>query len=175
MSDENPTREVTIDKVVINIGVGEGGEKLERAKKVLEILTGRKPIQTIAKRTIRDFNIRKKQAIGTKVTLRNEEVEIFLKRALWVKNFKIPQYSFDSGGNLNFGIKDYTSFEGIKYDPEIGIFGMDISVNFKRKCGFRIERRVVNRKKLPKKERISREEAMEFIKKKFGVEILEVK
>ncbi|MEM4142400.1 MAG: 50S ribosomal protein L5 [Thermoplasmata archaeon] len=165
MSDENPTREVTIDKVVINIGVGEGGEKLERAKKVLEILTGRKPIQTIAKRTIRDF----------KVTLRNEEAENFLKRALWVKNFKIPQYSFDSGGNLNFGIKDYTSFEGIKYDPEIGIFGMDISVNFKRKCGFRIERRVVNRKKLPKKERISREEAMEFIKKKFGVEILEVK
>ncbi|MCI4434144.1 MAG: 50S ribosomal protein L5 [Thermoplasmata archaeon] len=175
MKSENPTREVTLDKVVINIGVGEGGEKLEKAMKVIEILTGRKPVKTIAKKTIRDFNIRKRQPIGTKVTLRKGDAENFLKRALWVKNFKLPQYSFDETGSLSFGIRDYTSFEGIKYDPEIGIFGMDINVNFKRRCGERVSRRTVNRKKLPKRQRVSREEAMEYMKKKFGIEILEVK
>ncbi len=175
MNKENPTRQVTIEKVVINIGVGEGGEKLEKAKKVLEILTGKKPVQTLAKKTIRDFNIRKRQPIGTKVTLRKNDAENFLRRALWVKNFKLPQYSFDATGSLNFGIRDYTSFEGIKYDPEIGIFGMDISVSFKRKCGSRISKRVVNRRRIPLKERVSRKEAMEFMKKNFGIEILEVK
>lgn len=175
MKNENPTREIMIDKVVINIGVGEGGEKLEKAKKVIEILTGKKPVQTIAKKTVRDFNIRKRQPIGTKVTLRKNDALNFLRKALWVKNFKLPQYSFDENGSLSFGIRDYTSFEGIKYDPEIGIFGMDISVNFRRKCGWRVSSRVVNRRKLPKRQRVSREESMEFMKKTFGIEILEVK
>ncbi len=147
MNSNNPTREVTIEKVVINIGVGEGGEKLEKAKKVIEILTGKKPVQTIAKKTVRDFNIRKRQPIGTKVTLRKKDAEDFLRRALWVKNFKLPQYSFDETGSLSFGIRDYTSFEGIKYDPEIGIFGMDISVSFRRRCGHRVTARLVKERK----------------------------
>ncbi|MCD6370554.1 MAG: 50S ribosomal protein L5, partial [Thermoplasmata archaeon] len=63
---KNPMREITIDKVVINIGVGEAGEKLRRAMKVIELLTHRKPVQTLAKKTIRDFNIRKNLPIGLK-------------------------------------------------------------------------------------------------------------
>lgn len=171
---KNPMREIVIDKVVINIGVGEAGEKLRRAEKVIELLTHRKPMQTTSNKTIRDFNIRKGLPIGLKVTLRGKEAEDFLRRALWVKDFKVPNYSFDSQGNLNFGISDYTEFEGMKYDPDIGIFGMDISVVFKRRGGYRIARRRIMKKKIPARHRVTREETMEFMKERFNLNILEV-
>ncbi len=175
MNSDNPMREVMVEKVVINIGVGEGGEKLKKAERVIEILTGKKPIETKARQTIRDFNIRKRQPIGTKVTLRKKEAEDFLNRALWVKNYKLPEYSFDETGSLSFGIKDYTSFQGVKYDPEIGIFGMDISVTFKRRGGYRVKYRKINTRQIPKRHRVTREEAMEFMKKRFNIEIVGVK
>ncbi len=169
----NPMRRIEIDKVVINIGVGEGGEKLRKAEKVIEILTGEKPVHLKAKKTIRDFNIRKGLPIAVKVTLRGKKAEDFLRRALWVRDYKVPNYSFDSQGNLNFGITDYTDFEGVKYDPEIGIFGMDISVVFKRP-GYRVARRRIKRAKIPKRHRVTREEAMQFMREKFNLNILEV-
>ncbi len=171
---KNPMRDIVIDKVVINMGVGEAGEKLRRAQKVIDLLTHRKPVQTEAKKTIRDFNIRKGLPIGLKVTLRGKEAEDFLRRALWVKDFKVPNYSFDSNGNLNFGISDYTEFEGMKYDPEIGIFGMDISVVFRRRGGYRIARRRIKKKKIPIRHRVTREETMRFMREKFNLNILEV-
>ncbi len=173
MNKDNPMREVLIDKVVINIGVGEAGERLRRAEKVIEILTNRKPVRLKAKKTIRDFGIRKGLPIAVKVTLRGKEAEDFLKRALWVKGFKVPNYSFDSQGNLNFGISDYTEFEGVKYDPEIGIFGMDINVVFRRR-GYRVARRRIKSAKIPRKHRVTREEVMSFMREKFNLNILEV-
>ena len=169
----NPMRRIEIDKVVINIGVGEGGEKLRKAEKVIEILTGEKPVHMQAKKTIRDFNIRKGLPIGIKVTLRGKKAEDFLRRALWVRDFKVPNYSFDSQGNLNFGITDYTDFEGVKYDPEIGIFGMDINVVFKRP-GYRVARRRLKKAKIPHRHRVTREEAMQFMRERFNLNILEV-
>ncbi len=173
MSEENPMREVLIDKVVINIGVGEGGEKLRKAEKVIEILTGSKPVHLQSKKTIRDFNIRKGLPIGVKVTLRGKKAEDFLKRALWVRDFKVPNYSFDAHGNLNFGLSDYTEFEGAKYDPDIGIFGMDISVVFMRR-GYRVARRRLKKKRISSKHRVKRDEAMQYMREKFNLNILEV-
>lgn len=172
----NPMREITIDKVVINIGVGESGEKLRRAARVIEVLVGKdvRVCFTKAKKTIREFNIRKKLPIGLKVTLRGKKAEDFLRRALWVKEFKVPEYSFDDNGNLNFGIKDYTNFEGVKYDPEIGIFGMDIAVVFKRRGGYRVLRRRRCRGRIPARHRVSREECINFMKEKFNLQVLEV-
>ncbi len=171
---KNPMRDIVIDKVVINMGVGEAGEKLRRAEKVIDLLTHRKPVQTEAKKTIRDFNIRKGLPIGLKVTLRGKEAEDFLRRALWVKDFKVPNYSFDSTGNLNFGIPDYTEFEGMKYDPDIGIFGMDISVVFRRRGGYRVIRRRIKKGKIPARHKLTREETMQFMREKFNLNILEV-
>ncbi len=170
----NPMRRIVIDKVVINIGVGEGGEKLRKAEKVIDILTGGvKPMHMKAKKTIRDFNIRKGLPIGLKVTLRGKKAEDFLNRALWVRDYKVPNYSFDAQGNLNFGISDYTEFEGVKYDPDIGIFGMDISVVFRRP-GYRVARRRIKRAKVPMRHRVTREEAMQFMRDNFNLNILEV-
>ena len=173
---KNPMRDIVIDKVVINMGVGESGEKLRKAAKVIEILVGKdvKVTFTKAKKTIREFNIRKNLPIGLKVTLRGKRAEDFLRRALWVREFKVPSYSFDSTGNLNFGIKDHTNFEGVKYDPEIGIFGMDISVVFKRRGGYRVARRRIEKRKIPQRHKVTREECMEYMKEKFNLEILEL-
>ena len=163
--------EPRIAKVTINIGVGEAGERLEKAEKVLELLTGKKPVKTIAKRTNKEFGIRKGMPIGCKVTLRKKDAEEFLKKALGILNNKIPSYSFDDEGNFSFGIPDYTLFPDQKYDPEIGIFGMDVCVTVER-AGYRIKHRKIRRRKIPARHRVKREEAMEFIKKKFNVEVI---
>jgi large subunit ribosomal protein L5 len=169
---ENPNREIRIDKVVINIGVGEAGEKLTRAQKVVELLTTRQSTQTISTVTNKDLGIRKGMPLGCKVTLRKDEAPDFLKRAFWVKENKIMAYSFDPQGNFSFGISDYTDFEGMKYDPDIGIFGLDISVVLAR-----AGKRVKNRKRapghIPTEHRIGRKEAMEWVSKTFDVEVLE--
>jgi len=172
-SDENPMRALTIDKVVINIGVGEAGEKLIRAEKVINLLTGRKPVRTISRTTNRDFGIRKMMPIGCKVTLREESAEDFLTRAFWIKQNKIASYSFDLCGNFSFGISDFTDFKDMKYDPEIGIFGMDVCVSLRRN-GYRISKRKMRSRKLSSKQRISKDEAYDFLKRKFDVEVVKL-
>ncbi len=170
---ENPMREISVVKVVMNIGVGEAGEKLLKAERVLRILTGdRKPVQTISRTTNKDLGIRDGMPIGVKVTLRGEAAEDLIKRALWVRNNRLPGYCFDSSGNFSFGIPDYTSFEGQKYDPEIGIFGLDINVVLERK-GYRVARRRRAPGRVATHHRITPEEAKEFAKKKFNIEVIE--
>ena len=168
----NPMQEVTLDKVVINIGVGQAGDRLNKAVKVIEMLTKHKPVLTTSKKTVRDFNIRKGLQIGAKVTLRGEDAEDFLKRALYAREYKIQHYSFDKQGNAYFGIPDYTEFQGMKYDPDIGIFGLDVAVVMKRKGGYRIRRRKIGAKSLPSSIRIPREESMKFLSDNFKVEVL---
>jgi len=168
----NPMQQVKIEKVTVNIGVGEGGDKLRKAEKVLEMLTHQKPVRTYAKMTNRDFGIRKGMPIGCKVTLRKQKAIDFLKEALWVRNFKLPEWSFDGEGNFSFGITDHTEFKDMKYDPDIGIFGMDICVTLE-KAGYRIKRRKIEKTKVPHRHRVSRQEAIEFVKKEFNVEVVE--
>lgn len=167
----NSMREIKIDKVVVNIGVGEAGEKLIKAERVLELLTHRKPVRTISKTTNKDLGIRLAMPIGSKVTLRGEPAISFLKGAFWVKDNKIAHYSFDPEGNFSFGISDYTDFEGMKYNPDIGIFGLDISVTVAR-SGLRVKQRKIAKGKIPKHHRITPKEAMDFVKTKLSVEVI---
>jgi len=165
-------RVIKIDKIVINIGVGESGERLVKAQKVLQMLTNRKPIETISKTTNKDLNIRKDQPIGCKVTIRGTDADEFIKKALWVKNNKITGYSFDPSGNFSFGVPDYTEFEGMKYDPDIGVFGMDVTVTLAR-AGKRVRIRKRKPSKIPPRHRITKVEGIEFIKNRFKVEVIE--
>ncbi len=168
--DEHPMREIRIEKVTINIGCGEGGEKLERALKLLEKLTGRKPIVTkTRKRTT--FGMAKGRPIGAKVTLRKKEAYEFLKRAFEAIGNRLPASVFDQFGNFSFGIKEYIDIPGMKFDPEIGIFGMDVCVTLERP-GYRVKRKKIKRK-IGKNHWIKREEAIEWVRKTFGVEIYE--
>ena len=165
-------RDLHVEKVVVNIGVGEAGERLVKAEKVLEMVTGQKPVETISKTVNRDLGIRQGMPLGCKVTLRGEAAEEFIERALPIREMRVPEYSFDPEGNMSFGISDYTDFEGMKYDPEIGIFGMDISVVLRRP-GNRITKRALLKRRIPKDHRVGRDEAIQFMKDKFKVEVVE--
>ena len=81
----NPMRELRIAKVVLNIGVGEAGERLAKAESVLQKLSGCKPVRTLSRSTNRDLGIRLGAPIGCKVTLRGANAERFLKYSLWVR------------------------------------------------------------------------------------------
>ena len=164
-------RDLHVEKVVVNIGVGEAGERLVKAEKVLEMVTGQKPVETTSKTINRDLGIRVGMPLGCKVTLRGEAAEEFVRKALPIREMRVPEYSFDKEGNMSFGISDYTDFEGMKYDPEIGIFGMDISVVLRRP-GNRITQRALLRRRTPKSHRVTREEAIAFMKEKFEVEVV---
>jgi large subunit ribosomal protein L5 len=168
----NPMRDPRVEKIVVNIGVGEAGERLVKAQKVIEMVTGQKSVQTISRTINRDLAIRKGMPLGCKVTLRGESAEDFLNKALEIREHRIPGYSFDKEGNMSFGIADYTDFPGMKYDPEIGIFGMDVSVVLRR-AGNRVTQRVTLRRRLPPKHRMERNEAVQFMKDKFSVEVVE--
>jgi len=157
VTDANPMRTISVEKVVVNIGVGEAGEK---------------PVQTLSRSTTRDWGIRRNMPIGARVTLRGAKAVDFLKKALSIRSNRLAAYSFDPRGNFSFGVPDYTDFEGMKYDPEIGVFGMDVAVALQRP-GYRIARRKVARRRIPKAHRISREEGIEFVRSSFQVEVVE--
>lgn len=165
-------RDLHVEKVVVNIGVGEAGERLVKAEKVLEMVTGQKPIETISKTVNRDLGIRQGMPLGCKVTLRGEAAEEFIRRALVIRERRVPEYSFDMEGNMSFGISDYTDFDGMKYDPEIGIFGMDISVVLRRP-GNRVTQRALLRRRIPKSHRVDRAEAIEYMKETFDVQVVQ--
>jgi large subunit ribosomal protein L5 len=167
----NPMREIRIEKVTLNIGVGEGGDKLVKAEKVLEEIVGCKPIRTAAKKTIRDFGIRKGEPVGCKVTLRGEAAEATLKRLLGAVEKRMNKATFDNQGNFSFGIKEHIDIPGIKYDPEIGIFGMDVSVALCRP-GYRIKYRRQETRMIPKAHRVTKDEAINFLSGKFGVQVI---
>jgi large subunit ribosomal protein L5 len=165
-------RQPRIEKVVVNIGVGEAGERLNKAQKVLTMVTQQKPVITHAKVTNRDLGVRDGMPIGCKVTMRGEKAKSFLTKALTIRENRVAVYSFDKEGNLSFGIPDYTDFEGMRYDPEIGIFGMDVCVSIQRP-GRRITRRRIMKKKLPKEHRMTRDEAVSFMKEKYNADVVE--
>ena len=161
-----------IEKVTINIGVGEAGERLKKAEKVLQSLTGHKPVETLSKTTNKDLGLRKRMPIGCKVTLRGKDADNFLKEALGTRENKMAGYSFDDEGNLSFGIPDHTLFPSQKYDPNIGIFGMDICITM-QKDGYRVKRRRINRRKIPHRHRVRREETINFFTEKYNMEVVQ--
>ncbi len=160
-----------IEKVTINIGVGEAGERLKKAETVLQNITGHKPVETLSNTTNKDWSIRKQMPIGCKVTLRGKDAHEFLKEALNTRENKMADYSFDDQGNLSFGIPDHTLFKTQKYDPNIGIFGMDISITME-KPGYRIKRRRIARRKIPHRYMVAKEETMKFFSETFKVEVI---
>jgi len=161
-----------IEKITVNIGVGEAGERLEKAQSVIKDITGQKSIQTLSKITSKDWGLRKRMPIGCKVTLRNKGAEDFLKEALQTRENKIAEYAFDDQGNISFGIPDHTLFKSQKYNPNIGIFGMDVSITME-KPGYRIKHRRLLRRKIPSRHKVKREETIKFFKENFEVEVIE--
>jgi len=169
--EKQPMLKPKIEKVVVNLNVGKSGEPLEKASKVLKELTEQNPVKTKAKKTIRDFGIRQGEPIAAVVTLRKQKAINFLKRVLPVIENKISLSSFDKQGNFAFGIKEHIEIAGVKYDPDVGIFGMDVCVTMSRP-GYRVKHRRKEKANIGPKHVLTPEESVVFIKNTLGVEVV---
>jgi large subunit ribosomal protein L5 len=166
----NPMQELFVEKVVVHMGVGEGGEKLSKAIEIMKTITGNTPVRSLAKKTQPAFGIRKGGPIGCRVTLRGEKADNFLKTALDIVEGRIYRSQLDRSGNFSFGIEEHTDFPGMSYDPQIGIYGMDVNVVLARK-GIRISRRYAQQKKLPIKQMVRPDDTVSFLKEKYQAEV----
>ena len=166
----NPMRKISVGKVVINIGVGRSGEPLEKALHALLELTERQPSVRGAKKSVRDFNIHKGEPIAAMVTLRGDLANKFLKRVIAANKNTLKSSSFDNYGNLSIGIREHIDIPGTKYNPEIGIFGMDVCVSLARP-GYRVAKKR-DKHQIGKDHRIGKDEAIRFFKEEFGAEVL---
>jgi large subunit ribosomal protein L5 len=160
-----------IEKITVNISVGQSGRPLEQAETILKQLTNQKPSRRAAKKTIREFGIRKGESISCLVTLRDENAKVFLRKAFYAVDKKLSKYCFDRQGNFSFGIKEHIDIPGTKYSPALGIQGMDVSVSLGR-AGYRVKRRHRAKSKLGKGHLLTADEAILFIKDEFDVEIM---
>jgi len=166
-----PMRQPFVAKVVVDICAG-GGDALDKAATILQNLTGQTPVRSNAKQTVRDFGIRKKEPIAVRVTLRHEKASAFLGRALKAKDDVLLFKNWDEDGNLAFGITEHIDIPGVKYDPALGVSGMNITVCIERP-GYRVKRRLRGKSQVPWRHRLTPAESMVFMKKQFGIEILE--
>ena len=155
-----------IEKITLNIGCGTK-TSIDHAKTILEMISEKKVVITrTAKRTT--FNVPKDKPIGCKVTIR-KNTEEFLKRMLEARDNKLSEKNFDSTGNFAFGVKEYIDIRGMDYDPKLGILGFDVCVTLERP-GYRVKRKRLS-SRIGKGHRIRKEDAMQFVKEKFGVTI----
>ena len=168
---ENPMKKIRLEKVVLNMGMGKSGESINIAKKALEQITGGlKPTQRNARDSQRDWGVRKGEPIGVSVTVRGQNAKDLLKRLLDAKGNIVNGRSFDEFGNYSFGIREHIDIPGVKYEPQIGILGLGISVVLARP-GYSIRNRSKHRTSIGRKHVITSKEAKSFIMSEFGVQV----
>merc|ERR1719311_1987196 len=163
---DNKMRDIKIEKLILNLCTGESGDKLTKAAKVLEDLTGQKPVESKARYTIRSFSIKRNEKIALHVTVRGKQAENLLHTALKVKEHELKAANFSDQGNFGFGIEEHIDL-GIKYDTSTGIFGMDFYVILER-AGTRVARKKHAKGRVGKFQRISAAEAKQWFTEKMA-------
>jgi len=165
---QNIMKEIRLEKVVLNMGLGKSGDAIEIAKKALGQISGKKVNERPAKKAIRDWGVRKGEPIGAAVTIRGNDGKELLKRLLEAKGNKVNARSFDNTGNLSFGILEHIDIPGIKYDPKIGILGLDVNARLTRP-GFNVRTRSKHKANVGKNHKITPTESKDYLIKEFGV------
>tara|TARA_Y100000310_G_C20688463_1_gene820655 strand:+ start:2555 stop:3079 length:525 start_codon:yes stop_codon:yes gene_type:complete len=168
---ENKMKEISIEKINLNCGTGGPGDLLEKSLKLLKKLSGMKPVSTKSNKRIPTWGVRPGLEVGCRVTVRGKKASELLKLLLAANKNTLKASNFDDHGNFSFGIPEYLEIPGVEYDTEIGIIGLEVSVTLQRK-GFRIRRRALKKKSIPKSHKIIRDEAISFMIKTYGVKVV---
>ena len=163
-------KNIRIEKITLNIGCGKDQAKLEKAVKLLKNITGVEPVKTITSKRIPEWGLRPGLPVGCKITLRKKEAKELLTRLLKAKEDRLKEDCFSKSGNIAFGIPEYIDIPDVKYEPEVGIMGLEVCVTLERP-GFRIKRRKLLKRIIPKKHEITKENSIEFMKKEFNINI----
>jgi large subunit ribosomal protein L5 len=159
---------IRIDKLTLNFGAGKDQQQMEKGIQLIKMLTGKTPVKTITQARIPGWGLRPGLPVGLKLTLRGPEAEEVLKRLLEGRERQLKESCVDDHGNVSFGVPEYTEIPGAKYDPKIGIIGLQASVTLTRP-GYRVARRRTATTKVGRNHRITREEAMAFMKENYKV------
>ncbi len=167
---EHEMKEIHVEKVTVNIGVGEVGQEVEKAVKLLEKMTGNNAVKTESGMEAQGFGLRSGLDIGAKVTLRGDDAEEFLEHVFEANDHQIPETSFDDQGNFSLGVSEYINMPNLKYDPDLGMIGFDVAVTLERP-GYRVQKRK-DAETLSDDHRISPEEAQDYVQDRFGVEVV---
>ncbi len=170
MNKEHSMKQISIDKITLNIGTGAPGDELEKSLKLLQKITNVKPVKTVTHKRIPTWGVRPGLTIGCKITLRGKPAEEVLTRLLKAVNNSLPASHFDTSGNFSFGIKEYLDIPGVAYDAYIGIRGLEVAVTLKRP-GYRVKMRRVRPQRIGKHHVITKEDAIAFIGTKYQVKV----
>ena len=162
----NPMRSLRIEKVTLNIGAGKDQSRSEKGVVLLKAIAEATPIKTVTEKRVQEWGLRPGLPIGVKLTLRKLKAIKLLPRLLEAIENKLNPRQFDSNGNIAFGIHEYIEIPGVKYDPKIGIMGLQVCITLERP-GFRIKKRRVMARRIPITHRITKEEAIDFMSKNF--------
>jgi len=162
----NQMRTIRIEKLTLNIGAGKDQALLAKGEKLIESLTGIKPIRTKTQKRIPGWGLRPGLPIGVKLTLRGKVAEALIPRLLAAKENKLKPSNLDAVGNVSFGIPEYIDIEGAKYDPTIGIIGLQACITLERP-GYRTKRRRIRPAKPGVEHIIKPEEAQAFMQERF--------
>ena len=167
----NVMRIPKIARVVLSAGAVD--KDLEKAKKLLELISEKKAqiTKSGARTRIPAFGVRPKMELGTCVTLRNEDAINVLGKLLGAIDNQLKVSQIDKN-NFSFGIPEYINIPGMKYSREIGIRGFNVSVVFER-SGIRVKKRKIKPGTVPKKQHVSPEEIIDYMKKTFKTEVVE--
>ena len=166
----NSMKQISVEKITLNIGAGKDQAKLEKGIKLISHIAGHNPVKTFTKKRIQEWGLRPGLPIGCKLTLRKKMAIELLKRLLEARDNVLQPTNLDNEGNVSFGIKEYIDIPGVKYDPDIGIMGLQVCITLKRN-GFRVKYRSLKRHQIPKRHRIPKEDAIEFMKNMFNLKL----
>lgn len=170
LSKMNSMKNIRVEKVTLNIGAGKDQTRLEKGIALLNSITNYTPIKTITSKRIQEWGLRPGLPIGCKITLRKDKAFKLLPRLLEAANNTLREKQFDDNGNIAFGIIEYIDIPGVKYDPKIGIMGLEVCITLERP-GYRIKRRRLLARKIPARHRVSKPEAIDFMAKNFNLKI----
>ena len=124
----NSMKNIKIEKVTLNIGAGKDQTRLEKGIVLLNSIANATPVRTVTSKRIQEWGLRPGLPIGCKLTLRKEKAIKILPRLLDAIENTLNEKQFDNNGNIAFGIHEYIEIPGVKYDPKIGIMGLEVCV-----------------------------------------------